>query len=387
MSDPVVRTGLEVLVERGHPLVDGRRIGLITNPTAVDRDLRSVIDLLHRDARFDLVHLYGPEHGVRGDAQAGDHVGAATDDATGLPVDSLYGETRKPTPEMLAGIDVLLFDIQDAGVRFYTYISTLILAFEAAIENNVPYVVLDRPNPITGTRVEGPVLDPAFTSFVGIHPIPTRHGLTMGELARLVAIDRSWPEPHIVRVEGWRRDMWWDETGLPFVQPSPNLPTLDSLTLYPGTCIFEGTTLSEGRGTTRPFEYIGAPWIDPAALVADLEQRPLPGVTFRSASFVPTFSKHAAETCRGVQVHIRDRDVMQPVEVGIHLLHAIRAQDPARFEWRGGPALGMSVDRLYGSDRLRTMLDAGAGAEDIIATWAFPLAAFRDKARAAHLYP
>ncbi len=386
MTDTTVRTGLDVLIERGHPLVDGRRIGLVTNHTAVDRNLRSAIDLLHRDPRFEIVHLYGPEHGVRGEAQAGDHVGSFTDEGTGLPVDSLYGDTRKPTPKMLDGVDVLVFDIQDAGVRFYTYISTLILAFEAAIEAGTPYVVLDRPNPITGSRIEGPVLDAAYTSFVGIHPIPTRHGLTMGELARLVATDRGWPEPHVVRVEGWRRDMWWDETGLPFVQPSPNLPTLDSLTLYPGTCIVEGTTLSEGRGTTRPFEYIGAPWIDPAALVADLEQRALPGVAFRPAFFAPTFSKHAGKTCWGVQVHILDRDAMQPVEVGIHLLHAIRAQDPARFSWRAGTALGMSVDRLYGSDRLRTMLDAGRSAEEIIATWTFPLAAFRDKAAAARLY-
>jgi uncharacterized protein YbbC (DUF1343 family) len=386
MTQPTVRTGLELLIERGHPLVDGRRIGLVTNHTAIDRNLRSAIDLLHRDPRFDLVHLYGPEHGVRGDAQAGDPVGSFTDEATGLPVDSLYGDTKKPTPEMLDGIDALLFDIQDAGVRFYTYISTLILAFEAATEAGIPCVVLDRPNPITGSRTEGPVLDAAFSSFVGIHPIPTRHGLTMGELARLVATDRDWPAPHVVRMEGWRRDMWWDETGLPFVQASPNLPTLDSLTLYPGTCIVEGTTLSEGRGTTRPFEYIGAPWVDPVALVADLEQRALPGVAFRPASFAPTFSKHAGETCRGVQAHITDRDAMQPVEVGIHLVHAIRAQDPAQFSWRPGSALGMSVDLLYGSDRLRTMLDAGASAEEIIATWAFPLAAFRDKAQAAHLY-
>lgn len=381
-----VRTGLELLLERGHPLVDGRRIGLITNHTAVDRELRPAIDLLHEDPRFELVHLYGPEHGVRGDAQAGDYVAAATDEATGLPVDSLYGETRTPTPAMLEGVEVLLFDIQDAGARFYTYISTMILALEAATEQGIPYIVLDRPNPITGTRIEGPMLDPAYTSFVGIHPMPIRHGLTMGELARLVATDRGWPEPHVIRVEGWRREQWWDETGLPFVQPSPNLPTLDALTLYPGTCLFESTTLSEGRGTTRPFELIGAPWVDPHPLVADLRARNLPGVGFRPASFVPMFSKHQGETCRGVQVHILDRDVLRPIEVAVHLLHALRSQSPDDFAWRPGSALGMSANLLYGSDRLHVMLDAGASADDIIATWKGPLATYRKKAKEVRLY-
>jgi uncharacterized protein YbbC (DUF1343 family) len=381
-----VRTGLEALLERGHPLIDGRRVGLVTNHTAIDRDLRPAIDRLHRDERFGLVHLYGPEHGVRGDVQAGDHVASAIDEATSLPVDSLYGKTRKPTPAMLEGVEVLLFDIQDAGARFYTYISTMVLAFEAAVEAGIPYVILDRPNPITGARIEGPMLDPAYTSFVGIHEIPIRHGLTMGELARLVATDRGWPEPHIVRVEGWAREQWWDETGLPFVQPSPNLPTLDSLTLYPGTCLFESTTLSEGRGTTRPFELIGAPWVDPTALVADLRARNLPGVGFRPASFVPMFSKHQGETCRGVQVHILDRDALQPIEVAVHLLHAFRAQSPEDFAWRPGSALGMSANLLYGSDRLHVMLDAGATAKDVIATWDEGLDTYREKAAAAHLY-
>ena len=381
-----VRTGLDILLDGGHPAIDGKRIGLVTNHTAIDRDLRTAIDLLHADARFRLVRLFGPEHGVRGDAQAGAHVGTETDPHTGLPVESLYGDTRKPTPEMLEGIDVLLFDIQDAGARFYTYISTMVLAMEGAIEAGIPYVVLDRPNPITGKHVEGPILDPEYESFVGIHPIPTRHGLTMGELARLVASAKGWPEPHVIAMKGWTRDMWFDETGLPFVQASPNLPTLDSLTVYPGTCIFEATTLSEGRGTTRPFEYIGAPWIDSATLVGELRSRKLPGVGFRAASFVPSFSKHQGETCHGVQLHILDREVFRPVETAIHLVHAIRHLPGSRFKWRPGGALGMSANLLYGNDYLHTMIDAGASPDDIIARWSEGQDEFRQQAEAAHLY-
>jgi len=380
-----VTTGLEVLLDEGHPF-EGKRIGLVTNHTAVDRELRSAIDLLHTDPRFELAHLYGPEHGVRGDAQAGVHVGRAVDVETGLPVDSLYGETRKPTPEMIEGVEVVVFDIQDAGVRFYTYISTMVLAFEAAIEAGIPYVVLDRPNPITGVHVEGPVLDPQFKSFVGIHPIPTRHGLTVGELARLVATDRGWPEPNVMRMQGWQRGMWYDETGLPFVQASPNLPTLESLTVYPGTCIFEATTLSEGRGTTRPFEYIGAPWISATELVAELRSRDLPGVGFRPASFVPMFSKHQGETCSGVQLHILHREAFRPVEVGVHLVHAIKHLSGSQFAWRPGSATGMSANLLYGSEDLHTMIDAGASPEEIMATWAEGQEAFREKAVAVHLY-
>jgi uncharacterized protein YbbC (DUF1343 family) len=381
-----VTTGLEVLLDEGHPLVEGRRIGLVTNHTAIDRELRSAIDLLHTDPRFELAHLYGPEHGVRGDVQAGVHVGWAVDGETGLPVDSLYGETRKPTPEMLDGVDVLVFDIQDAGARFYTYISTMVLSMEGASEAGIPYVVLDRPNPITGVHVEGPMLDPQFESFVGIHPIPIRHGLTVGELARLVATDRGWPEPTVIRMQGWQREMWYDETGLPFVQASPNLPTLDSLTVYTGTCIFEATTLSEGRGTTRPFEYIGAPWINATELVAELRSRKLAGVGFRPASFLPMFSKHQGETCSGVQLHILDREAFRPVEVGVHLVHAIKHLKGSQFAWRPGSATGMSANLLYGSEKLHTMIDAGASPEEIMATWTDGHEAFREKAGAAYLY-
>lgn len=381
-----VTTGLDVLLDQGHSLIEGKRIGLITNHTAIDDQLRSAIDLLHNDARFNLVHLYGPEHGVRGDAQAGDKVRAETDATTGLPVDSLYGATRKPTPEMLEGIDVLVLDIQDGGARFYTYISTMVLAMEAANEAGLPFAVLDRPNPVTGRHIEGPILDMQYESFVGIHPIAIRHGLTMGELAHLVATDRGWPEPEVIRMRGWTRDMWFDETGLPFVQASPNLPTLDSLTVYTGTCLFEATTLSEGRGTTRPFEYIGAPWVNAAALVADLRSRNLPGVGFRPASFVPMFSKHQGETCHGVQVHVSDREAFRPVETGVHLVHAMKHLTGSVFEWRTGSALGMSANLLYGTDDLHTMIDAGASPQEIIARWDTGQAEYHEKAEAAHLY-
>jgi uncharacterized protein YbbC (DUF1343 family) len=383
---PTVKTGLDTLLERGHEAVDGHRIGLVTNHTAVDAQLRSAVDLLHADDRYDLVHLYAPEHGVRGAAQAGDKIGKETDPQTGLPVDSLYGETRKPTPEMLEGVEVLLFDIQDAGARFYTYLSTMVLAMEAAAEAGIPYVVLDRPNPITGLHAEGTILDPAFASFVGIHPIPTRHGFTMGELARFVAAERGMPEPLVVEMEGWRREMWFDETGLPFVQASPNLPTLDSLIVYPGTCIIEGTTLSEGRGTTRPFEYIGAPWVDATDLAATLRARDLPGVLFRAASFTPAFSKHAGKLCHGIQLHVTDRDAFRPVATGVHIVHALKHLEGSQFEWRPGGALGMSSELLYGNADLHTMIDAGATPEEIIEMWNEPLAAFLGKAGATYLY-
>lgn len=383
---PTVKTGLDILLERGHEAVNGRRAGLVTNHTAVDSQLRSAVDLLHADNRFDLVHLYAPEHGVRGAAQAGDPIGRETDPQTGLPVDSLYGETKKPTPEMLEGIEVLLFDIQDAGARFYTYISTMVLAMEAASEAGIPYVVLDRPNPITGLHAEGTILDPRFESFVGIHPIPTRHAFTMGELARFIAAEKGLPEPTVLEMDGWRREMWFDETGLRFVQASPNLPTLDSLIVYPGTCIIEGTTLSEGRGTTRPFEYIGAPWVDATELADTLRARDLPGVLFRPASFTPSFSKHAGEMCHGVQLHVTDRDAFRPVATGVHIVHALKHLAGSQFAWRPGGALGMSSELLYGTSDLHTLIDAGATPEEIIGVWDKPLAAFMEKAKAAYLY-
>ncbi|MDQ4044690.1 MAG: DUF1343 domain-containing protein [Chloroflexota bacterium] len=387
MSRQRVEVGLEVMLGAGSTPIDGKRVGLVTNSSAIDRQLRSAVDRLHADQRFDLAKLFGPEHGVRGDAQAGVEVDSVEDFRTGLPVYSLYGDTREPAPEMLEGLDALVFDIQDVPVRFATYISTLAYCQVAAARAGVDMVVLDRPNSLTGMHVEGNLLDPAFTSFVGIHPIVIRHGLTVGEFARLFAAERGLPEPIVVPMRNWDRDMWFDETGLPWVQPSPNLPTLDSVTLYPGTCLIEGTNISEGRGTTRPFEYIGAPWIDPYRLVADLERRNLPGLGYRPVFFSPVFSKHAGEVCGGVQVYALDREDMRPVELGIHLLHALRGHDPEAFEWRSRSTGEHFVDLLSGTDRLRRALDDEAGPAEIMADWEKDAASFEERRRPYLLYP
>ncbi len=374
-----MQTGLEVYLDEGLPELDGRRVGLITNHTGVDGRLRSSVDLLHSSSRLQLGALFGPEHGVRGAAQAGEKVGGATDSRTGLPVHSLYGETERPTREMLEGLDALVFDIQDVGTRYATYISTMAYAQEAAAAAGLDFAVFDRPNPITGRHVEGNLLDPQFSSFVGVHEIPIRHGLTVGELARLFAAERGWPEPIVVSMQGWSRDQWFDETGLPWVQPSPNLPTLDSLALYPGTCLIEGTNVSEGRGTTRPFELIGAPWLDPFRLAEALESRGTPGVAFRPAYFTPTFSKHAGVTCGGVQIHILHRETVRPVELGLNLLYALRRLGPDEFAWRQGAEGRYFVDLLLGSDRPRRMLDEGASPVEVMAGWAEDAAAFGER--------
>ena len=381
-----VMTGLDVLLRDGHSALNGARIGLVTNHTAVTRNLESIVDALHGDDRFEIVRLFAPEHGVRGAAQAGDLVDDETDSVTELSVVSLYGANRTPDPEQLDGLDAVIFDIKDAGARHYTYVSTMVNVMQACAPLNLPYIVLDRPNPITGMHAEGKVLEAEFTSFVGIHPMPTRHGLTMGELALMIASDLGLPAPTVIACEGWNRDLWWDEIDLPFVYPSPNLPTLTSLIVYTATCILEATTLSEGRGTTLPFETIGAPWVDGNALANELNARDLPGVTFRATGFTPSFSKHQGELCGGVQLHITNRDAFRPVSTGVHMVHALRNLPDSQFEWTSGPALGMSHGRLYGSTELREMIDAGRSAEQIIATWQPELDAFIERTRAHHLY-
>ncbi len=375
-----------MLLDDGLPELTEKRVGLITNHTGIDRRLRSTIDLLHSMESIELAALFGPEHGVRGEAQAGVEVSGAIDQRTGLPAHSLYGETQTPTPAMLEGIDALIFDIQDAGVRFYTYLSTMAYSQAAAAAGGLAFVVLDRPNPISGTRVEGNVLDSNFLSFVGAHPIPIRHGLTFGELARLFAAERGWPEPIVVALQGWRREWWFDETDLPWVLPSPNLPTLDSLTLYPGTCLIEGTNVSEGRGTTRPFELVGAPWLDPFQLAEELEQRNLSGVAFRPTYFTPTFSKHTDTICGGVQIHIHDRDAVRPVQLGIYLLHALRTLNPDAFAWREGREGRYSIDLLLGSDRPRSTLDGGGSVGEVTAGWDEEERTFEERRRPFLLY-
>lgn len=380
-----VQTGLEVFLAEGLPELMGKRVGLITNYTGVDRHLRSTVELLFADKRLQLRALFGPEHGILGNAQDGVEVAESRDERTGLPVYSLYGETQQPTRDMLQGLDALIFDIQDVGARYYTYVATMVYAQQAAAKAGLPFVVFDRPNPITGTRIEGNILQPAFASLVGAHPLPIRHGMTIGELARLCAAERGYPPPLVVAMRGWHRSMWFHETGLPWVYPSPNLPTLDTATLYPGTCLLEGTTLSEGRGTTRPFELTGAPWLDPYKLIATLEQRQLPGVAFRPAYFTPGFSKHKDRLCAGIQIHITARDLVRSVELGLTLLVALHAQHPDTFAWIKR-AESYPIDRLFGSDQPRLLLDGGADAAEIMSNWSEQLAAFEARRRPHLLY-
>lgn len=385
--DYTVRSGLEVFLAGGGRELDGRTIGLVTNPNGVDHSFRSAIELLHESPRVHLAALYGPEHGVRGDAQAGAHVAPGTDPRTGLPVYSLYGETRRPTPEMLDGLDAIVIDMQDLGVRYATYLSTTIEVQAAAHGAGIDVIIFDRPNPLADL-CEGNLLDPAFTSFVGSHPIPVRHGMTLGELGLLVAHERGWKPPIVVPAQRLDRQFWYDETGLPWILPSPNMPTLEALSLYGGTCLIEGTTLSEGRGTTKPFEFVGAPGVDANALAADLTSRALPGLAYRPVHFTPTFSKHAGDVCSGVQVYCTDRANMRAVALGIHLLHALKQHDPG-FAWLPprGERRRHFVDLLLGSDKPRMALDAGASPDEVMAEWTAEGAAFTGRRRPFLLYP
>ncbi|SIT72720.1 Uncharacterized conserved protein YbbC, DUF1343 family [Edaphobacillus lindanitolerans] len=374
-----ISLGVDVLLGDQKDLIRGKKVGLITNPTGVDKDLNSIVDLLHNDPEVELTALYGPEHGVRGDAQAGQYVEYYIDEVTGLPVYSLYGKTRKPTPEMLEGVDVLLFDIQDVGTRFYTYIYTMALAMEAANENGIPFVVLDRPNPLGGEKVEGPVLDPEFASFVGQYAIPLRHGMTVGELARLFNTEFGiGADLTVVEMKGWKRKAYFDDTGLPFVMPSPNMPTLETALVYPGAALVEGTNLSEGRGTTKPFELIGAPFVNSTELAAALNDLQLPGVKFRAASFTPTFSKHSGKLSHGVQIHVTDRDKYQPVETGLHIVKTVHDLYPEDV------TLTAFFDNLIGNGWIREGIENGMSVEEMKAQWKNELKKF-EKVRKQYL--
>ncbi|WP_371069069.1 exo-beta-N-acetylmuramidase NamZ domain-containing protein [Sediminibacillus sp. JSM 1682029] len=374
------RLGVEQLLNEQKDLIEGQKVGLITNPTGVDQDLNSIVDLLHNDPDVELTALYGPEHGVRGSAQAGDYVEYYIDEQTGLPVYSLYGETRKPTPEMLEDIDVLLFDIQDVGTRFYTYIYTMAYAMEAAAENDLPFIVLDRPNPISGDKVEGPVLDPEYASFVGNYPIPLRHGMTVGELAKFFNEEYDiGADLTVVEMNGWDRDEYYDETPLEFVLPSPNMPTLDTALVYPGAALIEGTNVSEGRGTTKPFQLIGAPFINSTELAAALNDLELQGVTFRAASFTPSFSKHSGELSNGVEIHVMDRDKFKPVEAGLHLVKTIHDMYPDDFAFRAENSNGVSFfDNLIGNGWIREGIESGRSVDEMKAEWQDELDAFKE---------
>jgi len=301
----------------------------------------------------------------------GKEVPSSVDARTGIVAHSLYGPVKKPTPEMLQGIDTLVFDIQDVGVRFYTFIHTMAYAMQAAAENDLPFVVLDRPNPITGEIVEGPVLEPEFSSFVGLYPIPIRYGLTIGELANYInqrqGIDA---DLRVIKMDGWRRDMWFEDTGLPWVMPSPGMPTVDTAVVYPGFCLFEGTNVSEGRGTTRPFETIGAPWIDGYKLALELNRVGLVGARFRAVHFIPTASKYAGEACGGIQVHVIDRQAFRPFAAAITALDIIHQLWPEQFQFRAPGASGKHFfDLLAGTDKVRLDILAGRPAPAIVSDW------------------
>lgn len=366
-------------------------MGLIHHPASVTSALEPTArELLARG--FDLRTLFGPQHGARGEKQdnmvESDHF---RDPWTGLPCHSLYGEVRKPTPEMLEGLDVVLFDLQDVGVRVYTFVWTMALAMEACAEAGVRFVVLDRPNPIGGVVREGPVLRAGFESFVGLHPIPLRHGLTCGELARWLDRERGIGcELEVVPCDGWRRDSRWPETGLPWVMPSPNLPTPDSCEVYPGMVLLEGTNLSEGRGTTRPFELFGAPFLDPNELAEALGSGLGDGVVLRPSHFEPTFQKHAGVTCGGGQLHVTDPKAFRPVRAAVAILCAAREVAGEDFRWREPPyeyeTEKLPIDILWGHDGLRLGVDAGDGPDAIVSDVAAELEAFEASVRPYLLY-
>jgi uncharacterized protein YbbC (DUF1343 family) len=375
-----VVTGLERFVEQPPGEALAVRLGLLTNPSGIDRRMRSSINLLTEHPSLTLTALYGPEHGVRGEAQAGEHIEGAIDPRSGLPIHSLYGATRIPPADMLDGIDTMVIDLQDIGARFTTYISTVAHVIDACAEHGKGVIILDRPNPLTGTRVTGNVLNAGYVSFIGIHPIPILHGLTIGEFGRLWARDHRLPAPTVVPMEGWRREMWFDETARPWVPPSPNLPTLDSALIFPGTCLLEGTNLSEGRGTTRPFEIIGAPWVEPDVLAAALRDLTLAGVSFRPVFFTPMFSKHAGVRCGGVQTHVGDREAFDAVAFGPRLLATLQRRYPDDFAWLPPEEGEFFIDKLAGGTGPRNAIDHGASIEDLLAGWSREAAAFeRDR--------
>jgi uncharacterized protein YbbC (DUF1343 family) len=355
--------------------LDGRRVGVVCNPASVDGELRHIADRLVTGSRARLTAIFGPQHGFRSDVQENMiETGHARDEVRRVPVYSLYSDTREPTREMLAELDVLVIDLQDVGTRIYTYIYTMAMCLAAARAHGVKVVVCDRPNPIGGTGVEGPMLVHGFESFVGLYELPMRHGMTIGELARLFNEEHGiGADLEVIAMEGWRRDMYFDATGLPWVLPSPNIPTLDTAIVYPGSVLFEGTNVSEGRGTTRPFELLGAPWVEAERFAGAMNRLDLPGVRFRPAVFEPTFHKHARTSCGGCQIHVLDRHTFTPVETGVALVAAFRASDPARFAWRDPPYEyeheKMPIDILAGSSDMREQIEAGVAARDIARSW------------------
>ncbi len=381
--------GIDVLLSQRLDLIAGRRVGLISNASGVTSDLMNPVNALLCEPGVQLVALFGPEHGFSASAADGARVDSGVDAHTGLPVFSLYDEVRKPTADMLDGLDVLIFNIQSVGVRFYTYITTLLYTMQAAAEHGLTYIVCDRPNPIGGEVLEGPVLEQGFESFVGPGPLPLRHGMTVGELARLY--NEAWGvgcDLTVVPCAGWKRRMWYEDTRLPWVPPSPAMPWPETAIVYPGTCLIEGTNLSEGRGTTLPFHLVGAPWIDGQRLSEALNQLDLPGVHFHAVTFQPTADKWAGQRCGGVQLHVIDRLAFRPVSAGLQLLAIIRTLYPERLTYRESSRERDCpyIDLLAGTARVRQVLDAGSSVTDLIASWAPELNQFAQTSRPHCLY-
>ncbi len=377
-----VRVGLDRLDEFQN-LFAGKRVGIITNHTAYNYKNQHITKIFLELPDVQITALFGPEHGIRGHAEAGEKVDTDNDPLRGIPIYSLYGKTRKPTPEMLKDVDVLVFDIQDVGARFYTYIWTMAYAMEAAAEQGKQFVVLDRPNPVSGAHVEGNILEPAFATFVGLFPIPARHGMTVGELAQLFN-GEGWlangvkANLTVVPLKNWRRKMWFDETGLKFIKPSPNIPDLISATVYPGACLLEGVNVSEGRGTQRPFRLFGAPWISRTQFADQLNALGLPGVAFRETVFTPisipgasTNPKYKNQRCQGAKMIITDREAFLPYLTGIQVVNAIRQMYPDSLQWRV-----RHFDRLCGSDKIRKTIESGGDIQKLVKTWRQELQAF-----------
>lgn len=371
----MVKTGLDLIFETGMEHLRGARVGLLCHPASVDSDFRHAVELFQPRDGFSLTALFGPQHGILGNTQ--DNMiewKSFTYPGAGVPAHSLYSEKRKPSPDMLRGFDVLVIDLQDVGTRVYTFIWTMYLCMQACAEAGKRVVVLDRPNPIGGVRVEGNVLRPEVKSFVGLHPIPMRHGMTAGELALMFNEQAGMGcDLQVVRMAGWRREMLFTETGLPWVLPSPNMPTQDTALVYPGTVVFEGTNVSEGRGTTRPFELIGAPWINAWALAADMNGLGLPGCHFRPAHFEPTFHKGAGQICGGAQIHITDAETFKPYLSAIALLSALIKQDPEKFGWKQPPYEyefeKLPIDLIIGDPEVRKAAENGLPAAEIEKSW------------------
>ncbi|MBD3386730.1 DUF1343 domain-containing protein [candidate division KSB1 bacterium] len=388
-----VLSGLDNLVQSRFKSLDGLSVGLITNPTAVSRRHVHAIDILHKAPNVELVALFAPEHGLRGDEEGGREISSKTDPKTGLPIFSLYGKNKSPSGEMLEDVDALVFDIQDIGTRFYTYISTMFLCMDAAARENKIFIVLDRPNPINGVIVEGPVLDLECQSFVGIQQIALRHGMTVGELA-LMFNGEEWLESgkvdlRIIEMKNWQRHQVYTETGLPWIKPSPNINTVQSALLYPGMGLLEGTNVSEGRGTLQPFEIMGAPWIDAVLLKGEMENRRFTGISMDTCSYIPASipgvasrPKYEGQVCKGLLFHIKDMEHLNSVEFGVHLLCAMKQLFPDDFELRE-----QWLCKLLGSKEITAQLSLGRPADEIIAAWQPLLDHFKKQREKVLLYP